>query len=50
VNSRANRDPQKTYNPQTLAQLKELAPSMIGTLTWQKAAYLIPSDDDRAPA
>jgi putative endopeptidase len=23
----ANRDPQKTYNPQTLAQLKELAPS-----------------------
>jgi len=24
----ANRDPQKTYNPQTLAQLKELAPSI----------------------
>jgi putative endopeptidase len=24
----ANRDPQKTYNPQTLAQLKQLAPSM----------------------
>jgi putative endopeptidase len=24
----ANRDPQKTYNPQTLAQLKELAPSV----------------------